>query len=203
MASIRSSAEVALGSAIPDDARECANDIISQVDRLEGWIRRLLTYAKPSHATLGPVEIERVVRECAADYRRDLEKRGIQLELSVAPSLPPISGEAGILRQLINRLIGNAAEAISGKGRIEISARRHAEGVLVEVLDDGPGLEDSDVAKVFTPFYTTKQKGLGLGLPLVKGVIERFGGAVTIVNAQPRGLAVQLFLLIHPQEVKS
>ena len=203
LASIRSSAEVTLGSDIPDDARECANDIISQVDRLEGWIRRLLTYAKPSHAALGPVEIEQVVTECAADYRRELEKRGIQLDLSVDASLPPISGEAGILGQLINSLIANAAEAIPGHGKIALSATRHRGDVLVEVLDDGPGLHDADVEKVFTPFYTTKQKGLGLGLPLVKRVIERFGGTVTIANTEPHGVSVRLLLKTYSPEAQS
>lgn len=203
LASIRSSAEVMLGWDIPDDARDSADDIIAQVDRLEGWIRRLLTYAKPSQAELGPVEIDEVLSECASDYRRELEKRGVELHLRVDAELPPIRGEPGILCQLINSLIANSAEAITGNGRIEISARRHAGGVLVEVLDNGPGIQDADVAKVFTPFYTTKQKGLGLGLPLVKRVIERFGGVVTIDNAKPHGLIVRLFLLIHPQEAQS
>lgn len=203
LASIRSSAEVALGSTRPDDVRECANDIISQVDRLEGWIRRLLTYAKPAHATLGPVAIEQVIAECADDYRRDLERRSIGLTLNIEPRLPPVRGEAGILGQLINSLIANASEAIHGDGHIEIRARREQSGVAIEVVDDGPGLPEMDVAKVFTPFYTTKQKGLGLGLPLVKRVIERFGGEVSIANKQPHGVTVRLFLKTHPQEAQS
>jgi signal transduction histidine kinase len=203
LASIRSSAEVALGSNLPDDARECANDIISQVDRLEGWIRRLLTYAKPAQATLGPVAIGEVVAECAEDYRRELERRNIQLVLSVDRDLPSVRGEAGILGQLINSLIANSSEAIHGGGKIEIRALRQGEGVAVEVIDDGPGLPEGDVAKVFTPFYTTKQKGLGLGLPLVKRVIERFGGEVTIANKQPHGVSVRLFLQTHLQEAQS
>lgn len=203
LASIRSSAELALGSDIPDDARECANDIISQVDRLEGWIRRLLTYARPSQAMIGPISIEQVLKECDGDYRRELEKRGIRLSLAVDRDLPPVRGEAGILGQLVNSLIANASEAIHGPGRIEISATQHADGVMVEVRDDGPGLHDDVVAKVFTPFYTTKQKGLGLGLPLVKRVIERFGGTVTIGNVQPHGLSVRLLLPTHPQEAKT
>lgn len=203
LASIRSSAEVQLGSELPPDARESAEDIISQVDRLEGWIRRLLTYAKPTHATLGPVPIDAVLTECCDGYRRDLEKRAINLRISVEPNLPAVRGEAGILGQLINSLIANAAEAIQAGGNVDVVARREGDGVVVEVVDDGPGLPADDVSKVFTPFYTTKQKGLGLGLPLVKRVIERFGGAVAIQNGSQHGVTVRLYLPIHLREVQS
>jgi two-component system sensor histidine kinase HydH len=194
LASIRSSAEIALGSELSPDARECAGDIIEQVDRLEGWIRGLLAYTRPAQALLGPVAIEPVLRESVEGYRRELERRDIALALSVEAGLPPIRGEAAVLGQLINSLIANAAEAIQQRGTVLVRATRKAADVQVEVLDDGPGISEPNMAKVFTPFFTTKQKGLGLGLPLVKRVIERFGGAVSVENVAPHGLSVRLTL---------
>lgn len=203
LASIRSSAEVSLGCELPPDARECANDIIAQVDRLEGWIRRLLTYAKPSQTTLGPVDVGGVLRESAEDYRRDLERRGIALSVFVPDDLPPVLGEAGILGQLVNSVIANASEAIRGSGKIFLRARREDDDVLLEVVDDGPGLAKGDLKKAFKPFYTSKQRGLGLGLPLVKRVIERFGGRVVLENIEPHGLLVRIILPIHSQGVET
>lgn len=193
LASIRSSAELSLESPLPPEARECAQDIVAQVDRLEGWVRQLLTYAKPSHANLCAVDLNAIMEESLGNYARDLEKLHIKTALNLAPDLPDIRGDAPVLSQLIGSLIANAMEAMSSGGEITLSTCIGDNGlVIAEIRDNGPGISPSEMGSIFKPFFTSKAKGLGLGLPLVRRVIERLGGSVELDSALGKGTAVRL-----------
>jgi signal transduction histidine kinase len=194
LASIRSSAELALESPLPQEAGECARDIVQQVDRLEGWIRQLLTYARPSHATLGPVDMNAILGDSLAGFGRDLERRNITARLNLQAALPLVRGEPAMLGQLVVSLIANAAEAMPAGGEITLVSRRESGWVVAEVVDNGPGMARDTLQSVFKPFYTTKQRGLGLGLPLVRRVLERLGGRVEVDSAPGRGTRVRLIL---------
>jgi signal transduction histidine kinase len=194
LAAIRSSAELALESPLPDQARECAQDIVAQVDRLEGWVRQLLTYAKPAHAALEPVDLAALFAEVAETYRRDLERRGIGVSVEAAPDLPKVRGDVALLTQMLGSLVVNAGEAMTGSGHIVLFGRRLGAECIAEVRDDGPGITPAEAGRVFKPFYTTKPKGLGLGLPLVRRLVERFGGSVELESAPGKGTLVRLHL---------
>jgi two-component system, NtrC family, sensor histidine kinase HydH len=197
LASIRSSAELSLESPLPPEARESAQDIIGQVDRLEGWIRQLLTYAKPSHANLGAVDINAVLQESMQSYSRDLERRHIKLSQNLAGNLPNVRGDSAVLCQLVGSLIANAMEAQETGGEIILSSQLADNGMVVaEIRDSGPGISPNDMKLIFKPFFTNKTKGLGLGLPLVRRVVERLGGKVEVDSAPGQGTAVRLYLPI-------
>lgn len=196
LASIRSSAELALESALPPQARDCANDIVAQVDRLEAWIRQLLTYARPAHAPIQPVDVNAVLRDVFGGYRRDLERRGTAGRLDLADALPPVRGEPAILGQIFGSLIANAMEALQQGGEIVLHSHldQKAHAVVVEFRDNGPGMSPDALGKAFKPFFTSKSKGLGLGLPLVRRVIERLGGSVVLSSAPGAGTTVRMTL---------
>jgi len=198
LASIRSSAELALSGELSADAREYTSDIVAQVDRLEGWIRQLLTYAKPVHAQIGPVDINVVLSETLDAYQHDLARQKTAARLELAPDLPPVRGEAALFGQLIGSLVANASEALREGGEIVVGSRPDpAGGIIVEIVDNGPGMTRKNASRVFKPFFTTKQKGLGLGLPLVRRVIGRLGGAVDFESEPGRGTVVRLHLRAH------
>jgi signal transduction histidine kinase len=195
LASIRSSAELALESPLPPEVRECSVDIIEQVDRLEGWVRELLTYAKPSHANLGPVDINTVLATSTEGFSRELDRRGIVLKFDLASALPPVRGEEALLAQLVRSLVANAVEAMDAGGEITVASRRGEGGtVIAEIRDNGPGISQEYLGLIFKAFYTTKTKGLGLGLPLVRRVVERLGGTVELNSAPGAGTSVRLCL---------
>jgi two-component system sensor histidine kinase HydH len=196
LASIRSSAELALESPLPPLARECATDIAAQVDRLESWTRQLLTYARPANAHIEPVDINAVLNEALLGFRRDLERHGTAYRLELAGELPPIRGEPAILQQLVGSLIANSIEAMPRGGEIVLHSHfdTTAEQVVVEVRDNGPGLSPDAAKQAFRPFFTSKPKGLGLGLPLLRRVIERFGGSVALSSKPGAGTTVRMTL---------
>jgi signal transduction histidine kinase len=194
LASIRSSAELALESELPPEARECAQDVMLQVDRLEGWVRQLLTYAKPAHANLAEVAINPLIEESIGNYARELERRGIRVTKKLAEGLPPIRADAMMLVQLLGSLIANAMEAMQSGGELRFSSRRADNSVIAELTDTGPGIRPADMNLIFKPFFTNKAKGLGLGLPLVRRVVERLGGTVEVASKLGHGTTVLLKL---------
>jgi len=194
LASIRSSAELSLESELPPEARECAQDIVDQVDRLEGWVRELLTYAKPSHANLSSVNLNDILQESLSNYARNLERLHINVSLNLATDLKNIRGDAPMLCQMIGSLIANAMEAMGSGGELDLSSRMDPRGqVVAEIRDNGPGIAPSELGSIFKPFFTSKTKGLGLGLPLVRRVIERLGGSVELESAPGKGTVVRLY----------
>lgn len=197
LASIRSSAELSLESDLPPEGRECAQDIVAQVDRLENWIRQLLTYAKPDRTNLAEVDLNAVLQGSLSNFSRELERRGIKTTCQFADNLPAVRGEEAMLTQLLGSLIANAMEAMKSNGEISVVSRRSPQGlVLAEVSDNGPGIAPDDMGRLFKPFFTSKAQGLGLGLPLVRRVVERLGGTVEVESAPSKGTTVRLHLPI-------
>lgn len=197
LASIRSSAELALETTDATGA-EAARDIIAEVDRMEGWVRELLSYAKPVAATGGLVQVAPLVRDQMASFEREAARQGIRLEAEVEDGVGAVRADPLLLGQVLGSLLANAFEALAQKpkqgGRVRMGAVRQDWIVRLWVEDDGPGMTPDQLARVFKPFYTTKPKGLGVGLPLAKRIIERFGGGIHVTSQPGQGARVELSL---------
>jgi signal transduction histidine kinase len=128
--------------------------------------------------------------------RSEVLRHGVLLQTQLAQGLPPIVGERIQLQQVILNLILNAVEAMAGleEGARELQIRTEkdvAGGVLVAVLDSGPGLDPTSVEHVFDPFYTTKADGMGMGLSICRSIIVAHGGRMWAIAHQPRGALFQ------------
>ncbi len=192
LASIRSSAEL-----IHDDShagsKEASGDIIAEVDRVERWVRDLLIYSNPKGEKIKKECVNAIIKESLAGYERELEKRNISASLQLSDQLPGIKGNAPLLLQAMNNLISNAMEAMPSGGSLALTSGLgdHA-NVQVSVTDTGMGISKDQLSGLFKPFYTNKPKGIGLGLPLVKRIVERHGGKVEIDSQPGRGTTVLL-----------
>ena len=197
LAAIRSSAELSLEGG-HEVAVESARDIIAEADRLEEWVRSLLSYTRPLSAAPEAVALQTLVAETIAHFERDLERREILGNFAVSNDLPLTKGDPLLLRQVLHSLLANAVEAIQKGGTIEIAGHTSLSLQRVEltIRDSGPGMTADQLARAFTPFYTTKPKGLGVGLALAKRIVERFGGRIAIDSAPGRGTSVCLSMPI-------
>jgi two-component system, NtrC family, sensor histidine kinase HydH len=195
LAAIRSSAEMIPGAG-EARASEAAQDIITSADRLEAWVRELLAYTQPLDEGSATVALPPLVARCLADFAHDLAQRGIEAEAIVPPDLPAVRGNPMLLAQVLRSLVANAIEAQGRGGRIAVHGARGGErgSVTLEVRDAGPGLTPQQLARVGQPFYTTKPRGLGVGLALARRVVERGGGRLEIDSAPGRGTTVRLRL---------
>ncbi|MEW5787565.1 MAG: HAMP domain-containing sensor histidine kinase [Pseudomonadota bacterium] len=200
LASIRSSAELALETADPAGA-ESARDIIAEVDRMEGWVRDLLSYARPVNASGTSVPVTPLLKDQLQSFERDAARRGIHLESEVEDGVGSVRADPLLLGQVLTSLLANAFEALDQKsrrgGRVRLGAARTDRLVRIWVEDDGPGMTTEQLARVFKPFYTTKPKGLGVGLPLAKRIIERLGGGIHITSQPGQGARVELRLPVE------
>jgi signal transduction histidine kinase len=196
LASIRTSAELCQGHPSPE-VRDACGDIVAQVDRLSGWLRQLLTYADQRPGRVEAVAVTSVLDECLDGFSRDLGRRGVALRTEIDPDLPPVRAERVRLAHVFNSILSNAIEASADGGRLVVRARRAdpSTAVRVTVIDEGVGISRDQLARVFAPFFTTKRTGLGLGLPLVKRIVNRFGGSVWIDSAPGRGTEFNVELL--------
>lgn len=193
LAAIRSSAELAL-EGDTGLSREAASDIIAEADRLEVWINELQSYSRPVGAKPETVDLTAVLASACEGFSRELARRQIACSSQIPAQLPAVLGDAMLYGQLFNSLLANAIEAIQQHGSIALSAGLANDGkhVNVRLRDDGPGMSRDQLAKAFRPFFTTKTKGLGVGLPLAKRIVERFDGKIAINSEPGRGTRVDL-----------
>jgi len=195
LASIRSSAEL-MEDGPPEAARGAAQDIVAQSDRLEAWVRELLAYTQPLDEPAAPVVLGPLVQRCMDDFAREFERREISAQQQLPADLPAVRGDAMLLSQVMRTLVSNAVEVLGNGGRIDVrgNAEKGRGTVTLEVHDSGPGMTAEQLERVGRPFYTTKARGLGVGLAMARRVVERAGGRLEIDSAPGRGTTVRLQL---------
>ena len=194
LSSIRSSAELALETG-QEQWREAARDIIEQVDRLESWVRELLSYSQPLAGKLEPIDVAALLMESLQGFEREFERRGIEVSTTPGTRLLPVKADRLGLGQVFNSLIANAAQAIERNGRIAVSIAVEGNRRLrVSIADSGPGRSSAELLEAFKPFHTTKAKGSGVGLALSRRIVERYGGSIDLASSPGRGTTVHVLL---------
>jgi signal transduction histidine kinase len=194
LASMRTSAELALDGDL-ESTRKNATDIIFQIDRLGKWVRDLLAFSRPLDCESRKINLVAMVEDCLPSFSAQLERRQINCEF-VQPTaeVPLVLGARGLATQALASVISNAIEAMPTGGtlRLELEHEPHSRCVALIVTDTGAGMSPAAVDLVFKPYYTTKCNGLGLGMALVKRIMERFGGAISLHSRLGEGTRVNL-----------
>jgi two-component system, NtrC family, sensor histidine kinase AtoS len=187
------------------DFRKDFNEIVVQeIDRLDKIITQINNFAHPSELVMKPIDVRASVRKAIELARTRVKKNGVAIDTTLPNDLPKVLGDENALTEAFAHLVANAAEATSGrtKPRITLAAKQikeggHASGVVVTVKDNGKGISADLKEKVFSPFCTTKARGMGLGLPIVKRTIFDHNGRVDI-DSNPQGTSVSVMLPASP-----
>ncbi|MNJ54922.1 Sensor protein ZraS [compost metagenome] len=191
LASIRSSAELAQ-EIEEGPAQKYIGDIISQVDRMSQWVRQLLQSLRPLNDEVEAVELERVLQDSLQAFSLQLKRNGVEVRLDPLANVRVLS-QSVLLGQIFNSLIANALEAMGEGGILRVERVHHnRKSVTLRLCDSGKGMSSDQLRMAFRPFYTTKQGGLGVGLVLVKRIMERFGGTVRLSSREGKGTCVQM-----------
>ena len=195
LASIRSSAELVQELAPPNVHRN-VTDIVLQVDRMASWVRDLLATSSPSAAAAEPVDPIAAIHETLAAFQPQIRASQVNVELALPQTTHPVVSQRFLLLQVLNSLVSNALEAMPKGGKLGIELTRAESGrkLTIIVSDTGNGMSELQRKRLFQPFTTTKQGGLGVGLVMVKRIMERFGGAADIHSKQDEGTRVELTL---------
>jgi signal transduction histidine kinase len=169
----------------PDDRyRKHLDRIGEQLKVANGIITNMLDMLRDRPLVLQPVVLASVVTAAAESLRRPEE---IALRMEGLSDLPALQGDPGQLRQVFANLLENAVYAASPRGEVRVLGARREDGLEVSVEDTGPGVDRAVIQRLFEPLVTTKVKGSGLGLALVKRIVERHGGRVAYRDADGGG----------------
>ncbi|MDL5597054.1 ATP-binding protein [Bacillus subtilis] len=191
LATIRSSAELAQEVA-SQSAQRNIGDIISQVDRMSRWVRELLVSLRPMSDDGEALQLRAAVEDSLGAFEALIRRNGVEVRFNLQ-DCPPVVSHKVLLTQILNSLFANALEAMPKGGVLSVEIDPpHAGQVCMTVGDTGKGMNAQQQQLVFKPFFTTKQGGLGVGLALVKRIMERFQGSVVLTSREQEGTRVSL-----------
>lgn len=195
LGSIRSSAE--LHKELGGDPDGTQTEIMRNVDRVETLVRSMLAYAADRPERGQHTDLAALAADVAGRYAPELSRQGKRLEVELAAGIGHVEADPVLLAQILASLLTNAAEATREGGRVQLRGRREAGDAVLEISDNGVGIEPGRMASLFKPFQTTKPRGLGMGLALTHRVVKRLGGAVEVESRPQLGTTVRVRLPAH------
>jgi PAS domain S-box-containing protein len=182
--------------AAADADQPIMRDIVSRIDALSELINDLMVFARPRPLRLGDVALRSLTHEAVTMVRRDpIAER---VEITVEGPDASAQADAEMVRATILNLLINAAQAMNGDGRITVTVASQRDKVSVVVQDSGPGIPLEIRDQVLEPFFTTKARGGGLGLPIARRTAELHGGTLTVACPPDAGTVVTLSLPLRP-----
>ncbi len=195
LASMRSSAEVALDTDAPSWLHQTAREMTLEGDRLAASIRELQAYSEMSEGTYESIPFNEFLKSTLEPLEKWLKQYEINLRLDLQAPTSKIDADEEPLRQVFTSLIENAVEAMPKGGKLTIS-NRVMEGNLLEIrmIDTGIGIPEREMNNVFKPFFTSKRKGVGVGLSLAKRILERHEGKIHLTSHIGSGTTVSIEL---------
>jgi len=196
LAAIKGAAQELDPRTLKGDDRELMEIIIDEVNRLNGVVTEFLDYARPFRGTFIGLSVNDAVRRTAQLMQHDLAD--MQIVVDTADDLPDVNGDAERLQQVLINLVLNAAEATGRKGRVQLVTRvvetfkdaallglkAPTRTVEIAVKDDGPGIPGGVQQQIFIPFFTTKERGTGLGLALCQRIVQHHGGQIEVRSVE-------------------
>lgn len=175
-----------------------AQIILKEVQRLERIINETLYFSREGIPAFSTVNLNAEIQDVLSMFREELEEARISTVVDLSPDLLPISADPDQIRQVVWNLVSNAIQAVGGSGILTVTTHladpAEGIGVVLEVSDTGGGIPHDVVHNIFNPFFTTKAKGTGLGLPIVHAIVEKHGGTIHLDNREGTGVAFSIFL---------
>jgi nitrogen fixation/metabolism regulation signal transduction histidine kinase len=166
--------------------------IVNQVEAVKNLVNAFRDYARLPVPTLAPLDLGGLIREILVLY----ENTPAKIDLQIPADLPQVMGDASQIRQIIHNVLQNALDALTDQANAEIVLELRDEGdwVLLSCQDNGPGFPPEVLARSFEPYFTTKAKGTGLGLTMIKKIVTEHGGNVKIANRDGGGAGLRIHL---------
>jgi len=195
---------------VPDstDAQLLLADIMSEAKLANAIVVEMLEFVRPIRLQVDRTDVTEVLRQAVVVAEGKVPRRDITVAMDLSPTLPAIDGDQHQLCQVFANLLINAFEALDGRGLVSIvAASGHiaqdpalgsevpaTPAIIVEVVDDGPGVPPDLSDRIFTPFFSTKPKGSGLGLPIVRKIVDAHDGRIDLSSAPGAGTRFRVTL---------
>jgi nitrogen fixation/metabolism regulation signal transduction histidine kinase len=173
--------------------KESMSYIISEVEHLRRTAQEFMEIARDTTVRMEPVDLRRILEAVLQPYRRLLSER-IRFTVVAEGEDFRARGDADKLKTAFRNVVANAVEAISQRGEMTVTIGRRGQVLTVAVRDSGPGMSRETAERVFDLYFSTKDGGTGLGLPITKKIVEEHGGTIRIATEPGRGTTVTIEL---------
>ncbi|MBI5647461.1 MAG: hypothetical protein HY962_11060 [Ignavibacteriae bacterium] len=171
---------------------EIYDEMIAQLDRMNTVIDDLLIYSRMSPPKLQPLDLAELLRNLHSLFQISAERAGVTMSFELDASAPIVQGDEKQLQQVLWNVMLNATQAMKSGGVMKVSLENVEQRATIRIQDTGSGISPDVLSRVFTPFYTTKHKGTGLGMAVSKRIMEQHGGAISIDSTVDVGTTVTL-----------
>ena len=196
---------------VPDspDAQSLLADVLSEAKLANAIVVEMLEFVRPIRLQVERTDMVQVLQKSVTNAEGKVPRRCVEVVLDVSDGLPLIDGDASQLCQVFSNLLTNAFEATNGRGTVTLRAALEAveqdpgfaadapeptPSVVVDVVDDGPGVPPELSDRIFNPFFTTKTTGTGLGLPIVRKIVDAHDGRIDLSSEPGRGTRFRVTL---------
>jgi signal transduction histidine kinase len=178
---------------------EVVEHIRDAVGSMEVIVNELLDYTREIALQMDEYDVSRIVRSAVFGLEEDWKRKGVEVTVSDGGEACSATVDGIRIKQVVTNIVKNAVDAApSGTGRVEVRISGKDGFVHLAVSDNGEGMRAGELAKVFQPFYTTKAQGVGLGMPIVKRLVDLHGGEVRVSSEAGKGTVVSVQLPRFP-----
>ena len=175
----------------PAEIREKARAIVDETDKVTVQLNEFINYSRPREVRRAPLALNSVVNEVVRALNHDLEEKQIQVKVKGDPLT--IEADEQLLRQVLFNLLLNAVQAVSAGAEIQaVTGRQGASEAFIEIRDNGPGVPPERRQEIFKPYFTTNEKGTGLGLAVVQQIVLAHGWEIVCLPNEPRGAVFRI-----------
>jgi len=175
-------------------------DLVRQeCDRLQKLLDDFLDFSRQEGIDPEPGNLNAEIEQLLDFFQPRADDAGVELVRYLDPELPAVRIDRETFRSAILNLLINATQAMDAGGQLMVRTRSSGLGVMIELIDTGPGMGPETLARVFEAFYSTKQGGSGLGLPTARKIVEAHGGTIDVESAPGRGTKVAIWLPAPPR----
>jgi PAS domain S-box-containing protein len=174
--------------------REKVQILVEETRRLDHMLTSMLNFARPSRTVSEEVDLLALSRSAAELMSIGYGAQGYRIDVRATPPLPAVLGDEDALKRCVVNLVKNAIEAMPDGGTVILELGLSGDYVMLRVVDTGVGMNELEQDRVFNPFYSTKEDGSGLGLAMIKKIVEEHGGRVKLASKPGEGTSVTLFL---------
>jgi signal transduction histidine kinase len=171
----------------------------AEINRAAAVVDRFMEVVYPADAVRLPVDVNALLREITVLLQAEWQAKGVMLTVHADPNLPAVRGDEQMLRRAFMNLIVNACQAMPNGGEVTVTTEAEADAyVKVTISDSGVGIPREDVERIFKMYYTTKPEGTGIGLALVRRVVDLHHGSIEIRSTVGQGTSVIVGLPTKP-----
>ncbi len=167
--------------------------IVDTINHLNSRVEQILGFARPVSLTLRPGNLNQIINDILELLRPQLTANKVEVRRSLGQAAYAMLDQSSMRGALMN-LILNAIEAMREGGTLSITVGQTDETLRIEIADTGPGIGEEEAKKIFEPFYTTKEQGLGLGMPYAKKIIDQHGGTISLDSQPGQGTKISIAL---------